>query len=155
MDVDHLLSLFEPISSDHYIDECDLIKTLLVGTLKNHKYHDAERSPYIYTVGEHPLLSYPSNPSCFVGQMLSSLTCLDEVSFLCGVFFRDRGLSHYAGGVFSGSPLMLAAAWLCSLVPAGVQTLAATVLFSVLDVASGLLLRAICQRAVAVESGHW
>lgn len=70
-------------------------------------------------------------------------------------FPRDRGLSHYAGGAFSGSPLMLAMAWLCSMVPAGVQTLAATVLFSAFDVASGLLLRAICRRAVAVESGDW
>lgn len=50
---------------------------------------------------------------------------------------------------------MLAAAWLCSMVPAGVQTLAATFLFSAFDVASGLLLRAICRRAVAVESGDW
>ena len=66
-----------------------------------------------------------------------------------------RGLSHYAGGVFSGSPLMLAAVALCAMLPAAVQTLAAAFLFAGVDLASALLLRAICVRAVAVESGDW
>lgn len=66
-----------------------------------------------------------------------------------------RGLSHYAGGVFSGSPLMLAAVAFCAMLPAAVQTLAAAILFAAADLASALLLRAICVRAVTVESCDW
>lgn len=68
---------------------------------------------------------------------------------------RGRGLSHYAGGAFTGSPLTLAAAALCMMLPAWIQTLAATILFTAFDVVSALLLRVICVRAVAVESCDW
>lgn len=66
-----------------------------------------------------------------------------------------RGLSHYAGGAFSGSPLMLAAVTLCAMLPAAMRAVGAAVLFCAFDLASALLLRAICVRAVAVESCEW
>lgn len=66
-----------------------------------------------------------------------------------------RGLSHYAGGVFSGSPLTLAAAALCAMLPTGLQALGATILFTAFDVMSALLLRVMCRRAVEVESCDW
>ncbi|CAM9557697.1 unnamed protein product [Hapterophycus canaliculatus] len=72
-----------------------------------------------------------------------------------GYFLGTLGLSHYAGGVFSGSPFMLAAVALCAMLPAAVQALAAATLFAAADLVSALLLRAICVRAVAVESGEW
>lgn len=65
------------------------------------------------------------------------------------------GVSHYAGGVFTGSPLMLAAAAFCATLPASVQVLGPTILFTAFDLTSALLLRAICVRTVAVESGDW
>lgn len=50
---------------------------------------------------------------------------------------------------------MLAAVAFCEMLPAAVRALAAAVLFTAVDLASGLLLRAICVRAAAVESGDW
>lgn len=50
---------------------------------------------------------------------------------------------------------MLAAVAFCAMLPATMQALAAATLFTSVDLASALLLRAICVRAVAVESGDW
>ncbi|CAM9444431.1 unnamed protein product [Ectocarpus sp. 12 AP-2014] len=72
-----------------------------------------------------------------------------------GYFLGTLGLSHYAGGAFSGSPLMLAAVALCAMLPAAVRAVGAAVFFCAFDLASALLLRAICVRAVAVESCEW
>eukprot|EP00903_Cladosiphon_okamuranus_P007052 g6855.t1 len=72
-----------------------------------------------------------------------------------GYFLGTLGLSHYAGGVFTGSPLMLAAVAFCAMLPAAAQTLAAAMLFAGVDLASALLLRSMCVRAVAVESCDW
>lgn len=65
------------------------------------------------------------------------------------------GLSSYAGGVFSGSPLMLAVAALCDMLPGNIRMLGATLLFTAFDLVSALLLRAICTRNANVESSTW
>ncbi|CAN0356895.1 unnamed protein product, partial [Ascophyllum nodosum] len=72
-----------------------------------------------------------------------------------GLFLGSMGLSHYAGGVFTGSPLMLVAAALCATLPSAIRGLAAATMFAAFDVFSALLIRGICVRAVAVESGDW
>lgn len=98
-------------------------------------------------------------PSVWGASAFCVSTCVISSDHLTRFPFRCfgscRGLSHYAGSVFTGSPLMLAAAAICAMLPVGAQAFAATALFTAFDVMSALLLRAICIRAVAVESQDW
>lgn len=50
---------------------------------------------------------------------------------------------------------MLAAAAFCAMMPAGMQGIAAVIVFSIFDVIGALFLRMICLQGVAVESGEW
>lgn len=50
---------------------------------------------------------------------------------------------------------MLIIAALCALLPVPMRGLTAVGVFAAFDLASALLIREICKRAVAVESGDW
>lgn len=114
--------------------------------------------PFFCALQFEMILEFAPYHRCSSPVFITLLTNICPQFPITALLFRvllHRGLSHYAGGVFTGSPLMLAAAALCSTVPPGVRAFAATTLFAAFDVASALLLRAICVRAVAVESGDW
>lgn len=50
---------------------------------------------------------------------------------------------------------MLMVAALCAMLPVPMRGLAAAGVFAAFDLASALLIREICKRAAAVESGDW
>ncbi|CAM9574960.1 unnamed protein product, partial [Discosporangium mesarthrocarpum] len=72
-----------------------------------------------------------------------------------GLLLLHSGMSPYSGGVFTGSPLILAVVQLCK----GLQGLGgqwtAIFVFAFLDTLCGLLLRSICARVVEEESTSW